>query len=144
MAQRVKGQEVALLFNLNNTPVKTVTDFRSFEMTWQTETKSEGYLGETTNRRDDVFNGIMGKVELHFENQDVFNLIQAIVDRARRREPGTTITLKVTLQMPNGQRPRVTIPNCFFGAIPMNFGSRTDYGTISLDFEAENATVLTT
>lgn len=142
--QRIKGQEVEVLINRGGTPLRSVQDFRSLEFTFQMEIKSEGYLGETSNRRDDVFNGIQGKLELHHENQDVLQLAVAIVNRARRRIPGETIMIKATLQYPNGQRPKVTIPNVFFGPIPFGFSSRTDYGTVSFDFEAEQAVVLTT
>lgn len=115
---------------------------RSFELAFQTEILREGYLGETTQRRDEIFNGIRGKMELHFENQAVFGLFASIVNRARRREPGVRINIKAALNFPNGERPVVNIPNVFFGEMPVNFGSRADYGAISLEFEAESATVV--
>lgn len=141
---RIKGQEIEILLVSKNQPLQTITDVRSFEMAIQTEILREGYLGETTDRRDEVYRGIRGRMELHFENDDIFNLIADVVDRARRREPGTKINVKATLNFPNGQRPRVLIPDVFFGEIPIGFGSRTDYGTLSLDFEAEDFRVLNT
>jgi hypothetical protein len=59
-----------------------------------------------------------------------------IIDRAARREPGVRINVKATMQFPSGQRVRIMIQNVFFGEIPIGFGSRSDYGTISLDFES--------
>jgi len=103
----------------------------------------EGYLGETTQRRDDIFNGVSGKMELHFENQDIFNLFATIVNRARRRQPGAQINVKATLNFPNGDRPRVLISNLFFGEIPVSFASRSDYGQNTLTFEAEDGEVIT-
>ena len=140
--KRILGQDVSVVLILNGQPLRTVNDVRSFEMTFQLETKSEGYLGETTNRKDSIFNGIRGKLELHFENEDVFTLIQAVIDRARMRTAGTTVNLKATLAMPNGDRPKVIISNVEFGEIPMNFAGRADYGSIGLDFEAEYAQVI--
>lgn len=141
MAQRIKGQEVELLLSVNNVPLTSTTDIRSFEVTFQQEIMSEGYLGETTNRKDAIFNGISGSMELHIENRDFFNLFTAIVDKARRRTPGTRINLKATLNFPNGDRPRLFVPDLEFGELPLNFGSRSDYGTINLTFEASEATV---
>jgi hypothetical protein len=123
----------------NGTALDTITDVRSFEMAFQTEILREGYLGETTDRRDEIFRGIRGRIELHFENQDVFALFATVVNRARRREPNSKINVKATLNFPNGQRPRVIINDVFFGELPMNFSSRSDYGAVSLDFEAADA-----
>ena len=57
MAQRIKGQEVDILIVANGIPSTAITDVRSFSAEFQFEASSEGYLGEATNRRDDIFNG---------------------------------------------------------------------------------------
>jgi len=142
MSARIRGQEVEILMIANGVPLVNITDVRSFEMSFQLETQTEGYLGETTNRKDSIFNGIRGRLELHYSDQEVFQLIQTLVDKARRRTPGAVINIKATLNFANGDRPRVLIPNVEFGEVPLSFGSRTDYGTISLDFEASEANVL--
>lgn len=136
MADRIKGQEVEVIVIVDGEPQSTVTTVRSLEVAIQMETMSEGYLGETTNRKDDIFRGVRGRIEFHLENDDVFTLIKTIVDRARRRVAGVVINMKATLRFPNGDRPRVIIPDVKFGEIPLNFGSRSDYGTLGLDFEA--------
>jgi len=138
MSVRLKGQDVSLLLVVNGTVQDTITDIKSFEMTADLEIKDEGYLGEKTNRKDDVFNGISGRMELHYENADVFNLAQSIIERAKRREPGTQINIKASLVFPGGDTKRVIIPDAYFGNIPMNFGSRTDYGTVGLEFKASD------
>jgi len=140
--QRIKGQEVEVLLVLKGQPLDTITDVRSFEMAAQMELLREGYLGETTDRRDDVYRGVRGRMELHFENADVFRLMREVIDRARRREPGTKVNVKATLNFPSGERPLVLIQDVFFGEIPMTFGGRTEYGTISLEFEAQDFSVL--
>jgi hypothetical protein len=140
--QRIKGQEVQVLITSGGAPQSTITDIRSFEVGFQTEILREGYLGETTDRRDEVFRGVRGRIEFHFENQDVLRLIQSILDRAQRREPGLVINVKATLNFPNGQNPKVVINNVFFGEQPINFAGRTEYGTFGLEFEAENGRFL--
>jgi len=140
--QRIKGQEVEVLLVVDGDVQDTVTDVRSFEVAAKLELKEEGYLGEKTNRYDEIFNGVRGRVELHFENSDVFSTIQSIIDRAKRRTPGTQINIKATLNFPNGDRPRVMIPDAFFGEVPISFGSRSDYGTVGLDFSASDISIL--
>lgn len=142
MPQRIKGQEVEAIIIVDGAPQRTITAIRSIEVAFQLEMLSEGYLGETTNRRDALFRGVRGRMEMHMENADVFTLIQKIIERARNRQAGTRINVKATLRYPNGDRPRVVIPDVEFGEIPMNFASRSDYGTVSLDFEAQEAQVV--
>lgn len=137
--QRIKGQETEVLLVVGGVVQETITDIRNFEMTYQFEIKKEGYLGESTDRRDEVFMGIAARAEYHFENQDIFNLIQSVQDRAQRRVPGVKINVKTTLNFPNGDRPRVLIPNVFFGNLPMNFPGRTEYGSVTLEMEAASA-----
>lgn len=141
MSQRVKGQEVELFIIKDGRVVTSFSEIRSFEIEWQLELKSEGYLGETTNRKDSVFNGIRGKIEIHSSNKDVFDVVQALVDKARRRTAGTIFKINATLKYPNGDRPRISIPDVEFGGLPMNISSRTDYVSFSLDFEASEALI---
>jgi hypothetical protein len=136
--QRIKGQEVEVILVVNNVPQATITDVKNFEATLKFEKKQEGYLGETSDRYDEVFMGIDGGAEFHFENQDLFTLFQSISDRARRRQPGTQVNVKATLSFPNGQRKRAIFPNVFFGNIPITFGGRTEYGNFKLDFSGSD------
>ena len=138
MAQRIKGQEVSVLLLLNGEPQSSTNAVRSFSVEQQVEVTSEGYLGESTNRRDEVYNGVSGSLELHMDDPDVFDVVQAIINRATRSTAGTSINIKAALTFPSGVMKRVLVKDCFFGSIPMEFGSRTDFGTLTLDFEASS------
>lgn len=140
--QRIKGQEVELILIEDNVPLTSVNDVRSFEMVAQLEILKEGYLGETTDRRDSVYRGYSGRMELHFENRDIIDLARRAIDKARRRTKGTRINCKVTLVFPSGERVRLVLKDLTLGEIPMAFGSRADYGTISLSFEGEDYNVI--
>lgn len=140
--QRIKGQEVELVVIADGVPVEAVTTIKSFELEDQLETKSEGYLGETTNRADSVYNGIRGSFEVHSATKSIFTFIQTAVDKARRRVPGARINIKVTLNFPNGERARVVIPEAEFGAMPMSFPSRGDYGSWRMEFIAAEKRVI--
>lgn len=140
--QRIKGQETEVVLVENGEPLNTIRDIQSMDMEASLEILSEGYLGETTDRKDEKYNGYSGSLAMHFSNPDILDLTRRIIDRARRREPGLKINVKTTLQFPNGVRTRVMLKDCFFGAIPMSFGGRGEYGSITLPFEGSDYSVL--
>lgn len=131
---RIKGQETELLISVDAAPRTNITNIRDLEITAQLEILSEGYLGQTTEQKDMIFNGIEGKFSCHFDNQDVLKLAGELIDKARRRTPGVKINLKTTLNFANGQRPRILIPDCEFGPLPLGFGSRKEFLTASFTF----------
>lgn len=133
---RLRGQEVSVQVVKDGALLADITDVKSFEVEFQLEVMSEGYIGEFTDRRDDIFKGVTGKVEFHIENGAPFDLVNAIVQRAQRRVPGTQFNVQSTVRLANGQRKRLVINDLFFGAVPFNVSSRTDYVTYSLSFEA--------
>ena len=138
-AQRIKGQEVEIIAIVDGVPQSTLTAIRSFSMTFQQEIKDEGYLGEKTNRKDSIFNGIDGRFEAHANDPAILTTIDSIVNKARRRTPGTTINIKVTMTFPSGRRARVVIPDVEFGAIEVGTPSRGDYVTTTFPFAASTA-----
>jgi hypothetical protein len=142
MGQRIKGLETEILLIVDGKTQDTITDVRSFELAAKVETKEEGYLGEKTNRFDDIFNGVRGRAEFHFENGDVFNLMKSIIDRAKRRTPGTQINIKSTLNFPSGEKKRVLVQDAYFGEIPIGVPGRGDYLTFALDFQASDVTIM--
>ena len=141
-AQRLKGQEISCIIIQDSVPLEAITDIRSFEFSYELETKDDGFLGETTNRKDSVFKGISGRMELHTSNKSTFKLIAAAVDKARRRTPGTRINIKAAFNYPNGDRARITITDVEFGAFPINASSRTDFVTVGMTFVASEARVV--
>ncbi len=140
--QRIKGQETIVTIVENNVPITTIRDINSLDMEAQLEILTEGYLGETTDRRDEKYNGFSGSIGMHFSNPDILKFTRRIIDRARRREVGVQINITSTLSFPNGVITRMLLKDCFFGAIPMSFGSRGDYGTITLPFEGSDYSVI--
>jgi hypothetical protein len=134
VAQRIKGQESEISMIVDGVVMSATTTIRSLEIAAKTEIKEEGYLGETTNRYDEIFNGVRGNIEGHMETQQVFDIMMSIIDRARRRTPGVKINIKTTLNFPNGDRPRVLLQDCFFGEQPLGFGGRSEYLTFRFEF----------
>ncbi len=143
MAQRIKGQEVRVVFTSPVGQETSLTDITSFEVEPQMEILSEGYLGESTERKDDIFKGARGRMEVHLESQDYFRFVQRIIDRSQRRTPADGVfSVIATLSFPNGQRPRVLLENVFFGAPPINVASREDYISGTVEFECSGVRFL--
>ena len=143
-AQRILGQQVSLIIIQDSAPLQELDCIRSFSFTYELEMKDEGYLGETTNRKDSVFKGVKLDLEMHSTNGKTFDVIQAMIDKARRRTPGTVINIKAALVWPNGDVVRVTFPDVAFGDFPVNIGSRTDYVTFKMDGACSEARVVRT
>jgi hypothetical protein len=133
---RILGQNIVMEVIEGGVPVFAIDSVRSGEVTFQLETLTEGYLGESTDRKDEIFRGVSGRLELHFGTAELLQFAVRLIERAAKREPGVRINVKMTLQFPNGERARILVRNVFFGNIPVGFGSRTDYGSVSLDFES--------
>lgn len=143
MAQRIKGQEVRVVMVSPSGTETSLSDVQSFEVEPLMEVLSEGYLGETTERKDDIFKGVRGSMEIHLEDRDFFNFQQAVIDRSQRRSPAEArFNVIATLAFPNGDRVRVLMEDIFFGAPPLSVGSREDYVSVSLDFEASQVAYL--
>lgn len=138
MAQRIKGQEVTLSFATPDGQAEGLTDIVSFEAELQMEILREGYLGETTDRRDDIFRGVSGRAELHLETQEYLAFTQRVQDRAERRSPAAGVfNATASFQFPNGQRPRITFENIFFDALPVAVSDRGSYVQVTIAFECE-------
>lgn len=140
--ERLRGEDTEVMLIANGQQQDLITDIKSLEITLELQILSEGYLGETTMRKDDIFNGVSGRIEMHTSDAAVFTLLQLIMDRARRRAPGSRVNIKATFRFPNGQTARCMLPNVKFGQIPLSFSERAAYGSVSLSFENEDLTIL--
>jgi hypothetical protein len=131
--QRIKGQEVSILIVRGGALEDTLTDVQSFNAEFQSEHKIQGYLGEKSNRTDDIFNNCKLDVELHMHTQDYFAFQKAIIDRQKRITPDLQINIMAVMLFPNGQSPTILFPDVKFGSIPMNIANRGDYVKVKLD-----------
>ena len=89
MAQRIKGQEVRVVMVSPSGTETSLSDVQSFDVEPQMEILSEGYLGETTERKDDIFKGCSGSMEINLESADFFKFQQAVIERSQRRSPAS-------------------------------------------------------
>lgn len=135
MGQRIKGQEVEVLLVMDNVVQDQLTAVKNFQMSYDFEILTEKYLGEKSDRFDEIFNGYSGSFGINFDSPDVFDFFNAVKDRAQRRTPGTKVNIKATLNFPSGERRRVLLQDAYFEGIPTNFGGRSEYGESTLSFK---------
>lgn len=136
MAQRIKGQEVTLSFVGPTGDEDGLQDVVSFEAELDIEILEEGFLGETANRFDDIYNGTTGRMELQIENRDYFRFQQRVQDRAQRRTPAAgKFNAKASFRFPDGTRVRLTFEDIFFGPLPVRVPSRRDYVTATVQWK---------
>jgi len=140
---RIKGQEVSVaVVSATQGLEPAFTDVKSFNFQYDRSTSSEGYLGQTSNQADDIFEGISGDIEFHSRTADVLSLFQRMNEVSKRRLPGESIQIVFTMQFPTGGSRRVVIPDCKFGNIPINIPDRASFVTFKLEYKADNATVI--
>lgn len=142
-AQRIKGQEVSILITTDGSLEDTLTDIQNFNLEPEFEVKTQGYLGEKTNRKDEIYNGVKFDFELHLHKQDWFVFQKRIKDRAQRITPDTQFNITGVFSFPNGETPTLIIPDAFFNSQPLSISSRGDYVKVKLQGEAEDFDVVT-
>ena len=143
VAQRIKGQEVSLVILADDQPQTTIDTIQSAELEWEIELLEEGYLGETSNRVDSVYNVIRVMVEGHINNQSYLELADAIASRARNRVGGATrIDIVGSFAFPNGQFPSVVVSDVYFENIPFNIGARNEFVSFTLTGKASDYTII--
>lgn len=142
MPPRLSGQDTELTVTVDNEAVLNITAVKSCDFTWKFTLKNEEYLGETAPRYDEFFSGVSGRMELDLEGQEALELAEAVKTRAQNRNISTRIGFKTVLQFPNGDRVMINVPDAFFSDIPLTVGGRTEYGRMTLSYEASDAAVI--
>lgn len=126
-SQRVKGQEVTITITRGGVLEESLTDIHSLNLGFESEIKSKGYLGEKTDRKDDVYRGVKFDFEFHSHTQDWLTFVTALIDRQKRNTPDLVINISCTLEYPNLDNPTIFIPDAKFGPIDVNIADRTEY-----------------
>ncbi len=140
--QRLTGQEISVLILQNGNVINTIDSISSFNETVALELKEDGFLGEPTNRFDDILNGFGGDFEAQTTNANFIQLQLACIERATRRQPGLTFNVVRVDLYPNGDTAIYTYVNVFWGEQPTSVGSRGDYVKYKASFKCSDRTVL--
>lgn len=136
--ERIRGSEVFVSIIQDGKVISTFRDIKDFSFEPTFELKSEGYLGEAIDRRDEIWKGCAGKVGMHLSSKDFIAFIKSVKDRAQRRTPGTQVNIGGVLEFPNGDVAQVLIKNCFFGTLPVNSSARDAYVDFTVNYNSED------
>jgi hypothetical protein len=139
---RLKGQETQVVVTSTSTGVETsFGDIKSGEINLDMDILSEGYLGQTTEKKDSVFKGVSGSLTFHSEDAGTIDLMNRIKLATQLRLPGEVFSIVTTYSFANGSR-RIVLSPVSFGTIPINNGGRDEYVEFKLDFAADDGTVI--
>ena len=135
---RLRGQDVEVRIVANGTLENSITAVATFDETFKLEKKEDGFLGETNNRYDHIFQGIEGKLEFHVNSNDWMLFQNVIKLQAQRKTPNTQINLTRTDYYANGQTSIITYADCKFGPSPTSVAGRGEFVKVSLDFSCSD------
>lgn len=135
--QRLKGQEVQIQVIQAGAVLSSFNAIGSFSDTQKSEKIEQGYLGETTNRHDDIFNGFDGTFDFHMENAAWNGLSGAMIARQRRQQPELVFNIVRVDLFPNGETFTRVYQDVKFGPLPNSIGSRGDYVQGTIDFSCD-------
>lgn len=124
---RIKGQEVSIRIIQDGAEVTTIDSIGAFNTETSFELKEDGFLGEPTNRFDEVLNGFGGDFEQQFTSSGWIRFAQAVEDRATRRNPAIVFNIVRTDLFPDGSSIVYTYQDVKWGPISDSIGARGDF-----------------
>lgn len=140
---RLKGQEVTVNMVSTFGGIETsFLDVGSIEAQFDREILSEGYIGQTTQQKDDIFNGVSGTITFHSRTADTLGLVQRINLASQNRLPGESFQIVAKFAFPLGGSRLMVIPDAKFGNIPINTSDRQSFVEFRLEFAADDASIL--
>lgn len=143
MSQRIKGQEVVVDIVSPDGRESALGDVVSASATFQFDILRQRLLGETSDRKDDIFRGTEGEMELQLEKPEALLFINSVKDRATRRIASSSrFNITMTLNFPDAGQARIVLEDVKFGNIPINVGGGDEYVTMNLTFEGEDGRIL--
>ncbi len=114
----------------------------SLEYTPKQEIMEQGFLGETTNRHDEVYKGCSGTLTLQFSDKSVNKFIRDLNDRSRRAVAQFKVNITAVENYPDGDVGKLLFPDVKFGGQAKSYGSRDSYGQITLPWACDDYKVL--
>ena len=140
---RIKGQEIQVRITQGGDLKRTLTAVESLTFTVKVDILRKSYLGETTDRRDDIYRGVALELSIDSESPDVIDLLTAIRDRASRRTAASETQVNVTFSMAFQQkRKRISIPDLHFQDPGLSVSGRDAYVPLKLTAEAVDFKVI--
>ena len=144
MAQRLKGSDTTMSMVSVIGTEEAFKAISSFEYTPGLDLLSAGYLGEATERKDEILNGFSGNFSLHLEDGLFHDFLKRVLDRARRRTSAADqFNLQTRQSFPSGEGRRIQFPDIFFGEMPVVTDSREGYVTATVNWGSSDILFIT-
>lgn len=142
--KRLKGQECFVNIVQDGAVTDVFRAVASFSFTDQLEVLDDGFIGETTNRKDSVYNGTDFSMEAQFQDESELVLREALINRARRQAGAVTrVDIAFTYVYPTGAARQITLLDCEFGNIEFSTGGRAEMVTGSFEGSCPETQVVT-
>lgn len=125
--QRIKGQSIEVRIVSGTSVVASLNSISSMSHNTVLEIKEDGFLGEKTNRYDEIFNGYKGDFENQPNDASYHSFEDLVVARATQERPELVFNIIITEIFPNGSSAVITYLDVKFGNIDGSVGSRPDY-----------------
>lgn len=138
---RLKGQEISIRCLQDGQLIVSLDSIASFNDEVALEIKEDGFLGEPTNRFDEILNGYGGDFEMQVTNTGYLGWQAAIIARAQRRTPGIVFNVVRTDLYPSGDSAIFTYRDVKWGAMPTSVGARGEYQKIKAAFKCSDRAV---
>ena len=138
---RLRGQEVEIRVVAAGSVVSTISAIATFNDNTNFEIKEDGFLGEVTNRFDEVLNGFGGDFEFQVSDATWYTLEQQIEARATRKQPALVFNIIRTDFFANGSSAIVTYTDVKWGGMPKNLGGRAEAQKIKAEFKTNDRSI---
>ena len=136
--RRVKGLNTEVLMAGPNGLYENITAIRDHELEFIVDVIQEGYLGEASSRRDDIFDGVRGNFTVHIEDPEVFKFVRSLIARSRSQYPDNSVSFAIEthVKFSDTSVEIIRIPNVHFTNVPVSMSGRKDYVTMRLSYES--------
>lgn len=141
MGDRIKGQEVSIRVIDTGNVVSSIDSVSSFNEEMKSEIKEDGFLGESTNRFDDIHNGYGGDFEFQFRRADWTDFQLRVQARQERRTPNIIFNVVKTDLYPDGSTSVFTYIDVKWGPMTAGTGARGDFVKGKAQFACSKRTV---
>lgn len=138
---RLKGQEVEIRLTRAGSVENAIAAIGTFNDQVMLETKQDGFLGELTDRFDDVMRGYGFDLEFQVSEASWIDFQTAMIDRSQRSTPDVLFNVIRTDFYSNGDTLVITYMDVKFGAQPTTIASRGDFVKVKLEGKCSQRSV---
>lgn len=138
---RLRGQEVSVRIIQGGNLLDQIDSVGSLNENTDLEIKQDGFLGEASDRYDQVLHGHGFDLEFQLTSAQWYRFRLAILDKAARRIPDLVFNVVVAELYANGDNAVTTYPNVSWGAMPKTTPSRADFVKVKVEGKSSDAPV---